>query len=73
MTAMTTPTVTFTPLPLDYFRCQPVTPDKKCRNCLRWSEQKGQTHGPRTTALNVINSKSKACSYSPISLQETQP
>lgn len=61
------------PLPWDYFRCQPITPDAKCHNCKRWTDQEGQTFGPRTAFIQVGDSKSEACSYIEISfLKENQ-
>ena len=56
------------PLPYDYFRCQPILPDAKCRNCKRWMDQEGQETGPRTAFIQVADSKSEACSHIPISL-----
>jgi hypothetical protein len=61
------------PLPWDYFRCHPETADTHCKNCRRWAEQSGQETGPRTTHIQVTNSRSEACSYMPISfLKENQ-
>lgn len=55
------------PLPWDYFRCQPVTPDAKCENCKRWHAHPDQTLGPRTAYIQVLDSTSEACSHVSIS------
>jgi hypothetical protein len=49
-------------------RCRPNQISAKCCNCKRWVDHAKQT-GIGVT-VNVKNSKSKACLYIPISLQE---
>lgn len=55
------------PLPWDFCRCQPQQVDEQCKNCRRWTDQEGQTFGPRTAFVQVPRSKSEACAYLPIS------
>ena len=62
-----TPKMTHT-LPWDYFRCQPLQVDAKCENCKRWHDHPDQTFGPRTTHIQVPDSKSASCSHVHISL-----
>ena len=45
---------------MNYLGCQPQKPDAKCMNCKRHKD----------SGVVVVNSKSKACVYMPISLQE---
>jgi hypothetical protein len=45
---------------MNYLGCQPKKPDSKCMNCKRH----------KSFGVVVNNSKSKACIYMPISLQE---
>lgn len=47
--------------------CRPNQISAKCCNCKRWVDQAKQHKG---LAVNVANSKSRACVYVPISLQE---
>ena len=57
-----------TPLSSEYTRCKPASPSDKCENCKRWSDHPELTRG--NGVVNVQDSKSKACFYIPISLQE---
>jgi hypothetical protein len=52
----------------EYIRCKPEQVCAKCCNCKRLSFHPLQTKGG--VVVNVKNSKSKACVYMPISLQE---
>ena len=57
-----------TPLLYEYTRCKPQLVSSKCENCKRWVDHPEQTRG--NGVVNVQDSKSKACFYIPISLQE---
>ena len=57
-----------TPLSSEYTRCKPVVYSAKCENCKRWVDHPEQTRG--NGVVNVQDSKSKACFYVPVSLQE---
>jgi len=57
-----------TPLLPEYTRCKPKVASPKCENCKRWVAHPEQTRG--NGVVNVQDSKSKACFYIPISLQE---
>jgi hypothetical protein len=57
-----------TPLLPEYTRCKPNVASPKCENCKRWVDHPEQTRG--NGVVNVQDSKSKACFYIPISLQE---
>ena len=57
-----------TPLLPEYTRCKPVVYSSKCENCKRWVDHPEQTRG--NGVVNVQDSKSKACFYIQISLQE---
>jgi hypothetical protein len=57
-----------TPLLPEYTRCKPKVASPKCENCKRWVDHPEQTRG--NGVVNVQDSKSKACFYIPISLQE---
>jgi len=57
-----------TPLSNEYTRCKPKTVNAKCKNCKRWTDHPEQTRG--NGVVHVFDSKSKACFYIPISLQE---
>jgi len=46
-----------------YLLCIPEEPDAKCKNCKRFSDG-------HINSVKLKNSKSKACIYIPISLQE---
>lgn len=59
-----------TPLLWDVARCDPETPDHHCLNCERWLAHPEQKLGPRTPIVTVETSRSEACMYVPISLQE---
>jgi hypothetical protein len=50
----------------NYILCRPEQADAKCRNCKRWTDQNAK----HINSVNLKNSKSKACIYIPISLQE---
>ena len=47
--------------------CRPNQISGRCTNCKRWVDQPKQGKG---MVVNVKNSKSRACVYVPISLQE---
>ena len=47
--------------------CRPNQISAKCCNCKRWVDQPKQSKG---VVVNVKNSKSRACVYVPLSLQE---
>ena len=49
-------------------KCRPVEISGRCTNCKRWVDHPRQSG--IGIAVNVKNSKSKACLYMPISLQE---
>tara|TARA_R110002126_G_scaffold23130_1_gene81626 strand:+ start:341 stop:508 length:168 start_codon:yes stop_codon:yes gene_type:complete len=53
---------------MEYTRCKPVVYNDKCENCKRWLDHPEQTLG--NGVVNVQDSKSKACFYVPVSLQE---
>jgi len=56
------------PLLFGYILCKPEQISAKCCNCKRWADYPKQPKGRVT--VNVKNSKSKACHYMPVSLQE---
>jgi hypothetical protein len=49
----------------EVLRCRPKEASGRCMNCKRWFG-----HTKKGMAVDVRNSKSKACVYIPISLQE---
>ena len=55
-------------LPSEYTRCRPQVVGERCKNCKRWVDHPEQTAG--NGVVNVKDSRSKACFYIPISLQE---
>jgi hypothetical protein len=57
-----------TPLLPEYTRCKPQLVSLKCENCKRWANHPEQTRG--NGVVHVLDNKSKACFYIPISLQE---
>ena len=57
-----------TPLLPEYTRCKPQLVSSQCENCKRWVDHPEQTRG--NGVVNVQDSKSKACFYIPVSLQE---
>ena len=57
-----------TPLLPEYTRCKPFNAGDKCENCKRWVDHPEQTRG--NGVVNVQDSRSKACFYIPVSLQE---
>lgn len=58
------------PLPADFLRCRPSSPDSWCRNCKAWCEQPRQPAQARQ--LLTTNSNDAACIYQPLSLLKRQ-
>lgn len=53
-----------TTLPFDFHRCEPIRPDDKCRQCLRWGLLPDQTFGHWTPiAIDRSDSLDNGCTY----------